>query len=242
MKTIRGIQIASLVAGLTVEDANAFEVVLGRLKEATNTNSDAELALALGLQPSAISAARGRGVVPPAWIINIANGYKASADWLAFGGGFKKEPQGRNQPFWEMDYIKVPRVATELAAGSGSFLDSTEITEELAFRRDWLAHKGQMKDLVVMTIYGDSMEPTLYEKDLALINLSQIKPHTGQVYAVSHDEALYIKRLVCEPGRIIMRSDNSRYADIVLDYDNQAIMDKVKIIGRAIWWCHDNKS
>jgi hypothetical protein len=32
---------------------------------------------------------------------------------------------------------------------------------------------------------------------------------------------------------------NRNYADILLDYGNQALMDKVKIIGRAVWWCHD---
>jgi phage repressor protein C with HTH and peptisase S24 domain len=46
---------------------------------------------------------------------------------------------------------------------------------------------------------------------------------------------------VVEPGRLIMRSDNGSYSDIVLDYNNQALMDKVKIIGRAVWWCHDEK-
>ena len=132
-------------------------------------------------------------------------------------------------------------MAVELAAGAGSFLDSKKVIEEIAFRRDWLAKKGQTKDLVVMTVGGTSMEPTLYDKDIALINLSQTKPITGHIYAVAHDEALYIKRLEEQPGRLIMRSDNRAYSDIVLDYDNQAIMDKVNIIGRAVWWCHEER-
>jgi len=139
------------------------------------------------------------------------------------------------------DYVTVPRVAAELAAGAGSFLDSAEVIEELAFRREWLAHKGKIDELVVMNVWGDSMEPTLFDKDIALINLSRTKPHTGHIYAVAHDEALCIKRIVTEPGRLILRSDNSRYADVALNYDDQAKMDKVKIIGRAVWWCHDEK-
>jgi phage repressor protein C with HTH and peptisase S24 domain len=232
--------LARSVAGLTTEDASCFGDILARLKEATSTNSDAELSLILGLKSSAVSTAKGRGIIPPAWIINIANTYKVSADWLAFGGGFKPEPQGRTQPFFQYDYVKVPRVATELAAGAGSFIDSTELVEELAFRRDWLASKGQLKDLVVMTVWGDSMEPTLKNKDFALINLAQTQVYNSCIYAIAHDESLYVKRLLVEPGRLILRSDNKNYPDIVLNYDDQATMDKVKIIGRVIWWCHDD--
>jgi len=235
-------QVAGSVAGLTAEDATVFEEIVTRLKEATNTKTDGELSLALGLKISAVSTARGRRVIPPAWVLNVSKSSNVSADWLAFGSDFYELTKQKSKPELADDYVKVPRVATELAAGAGSFLDSIEVVEELAFRREWLARKGNPKDLVVMTIYGDSMEPTLHEKDNALINLSQTKPHTGQIYAVGHDEALYIKRLVCEPGRLIMRSDNSRYTDIVLDFNNQAIMDKLKIIGRAVWWCHDERN
>lgn len=235
-------EVAGLVAGLTVEDATKCNEILGRLRLVSNAASDSGFARALGLKQSSISTAKSRGMIPPSWIVNAANLFNVSSDWLIFGGDFKELLQQKAQLGLADDYVKIPRVATELAAGAGSFIDSVEVIEELAFRRDWLARKGQLKHFVVMTVYGDSMEPALHDKDIALINLSQIKPHTGHIYAVGHDDALFIKRLVCEPGRLIMRSDNSNYADIVLDYDNQAVMDKVKIIGRIVWWCHEEQT
>ena len=39
-----------------------------------------------------------------------------------------------------------------------------------------------------------------------------------------------------------LRSESRREVyqeDIVIDWDNQAVMDSVKVIGKVVWWCHD---
>ena len=64
--------VARSVAGLTAEDATCFAEILARLKEVTNTNSDAELSVTLSLKPTAVSTARGRGGIPPAFF-NLRN-------------------------------------------------------------------------------------------------------------------------------------------------------------------------
>ena len=214
-----------------------------RIKQLRDKESRKSLADKLGVGQMTIVRYENNERLPDAdFIVKFCDLFNITTDWLIYGRNSKELPSSISQPEIADEYVKVPRVATELAAGPGSFLDSVEVIEELAFRREWLAHKGQLKDLVIMTIWGDSMEPTLHDKDVALINLAQTKPHTGHVYAVGHDEAVYIKRLVVEPGRLIMRSDNRDYSDIILAYDNQPLMDKVKIIGRAVWWCHDEKN
>ncbi|UQZ89180.1 hypothetical protein C4J81_08205 [Deltaproteobacteria bacterium Smac51] len=84
-KTKRIGQATGLVAGLTKEDSAAAEAILDRLKQISNANSDSELASALGLKYSSVSSAKSRGMIPTAWIINTANLFGVSADWLIFG-------------------------------------------------------------------------------------------------------------------------------------------------------------
>ncbi len=74
-----------MVAGLTKEDATAFEAILERLKSASDAKNDAELADKLGLKRSSVSTAKTRQMIPSSWIINAANLFSVSSDWLIFG-------------------------------------------------------------------------------------------------------------------------------------------------------------
>jgi phage repressor protein C with HTH and peptisase S24 domain len=245
VKTKRIGQVAGLVAGLTVEDATACEAILDRLKVVAGVNTDPQLASALGLEYSSISSAKTRNKVPTAWIINAANLFKISADWLIFGEQSKNEKALAVTPGAEVSESQrtasIPLVDTELSAGAGSFWDSKTVLKHVEINIELIKFKGPLKDLVFMSVKGDSMVPTIAHQDLVLINLSQTTPYSGGVFAVAHDYGIYIKRLVCEPGRLIMRSDNRNYDDVVVDLHDEAALGLFKIIGRAVWWCHDEK-
>jgi len=118
MKTSRGGQVAGQVAGLTVEDATSFDEIINRLKMSSGTNSDAELSVAMGLKSSAVSTARGRGTVPPSWIINASNQFKVSADWLIYGDDLKGR-NGTNGNVKQLDVntIKSPRTVPSAEIG-----------------------------------------------------------------------------------------------------------------------------
>ncbi|UQZ88809.1 hypothetical protein C4J81_06170 [Deltaproteobacteria bacterium Smac51] len=81
------VRIEIKVAGLTVGDATACKDIIDRLRESASANSDRQLATALGLKLSSISTAKSKGIVHPSWIINAANLFGVSADWLIFGKG-----------------------------------------------------------------------------------------------------------------------------------------------------------
>lgn len=186
-----------------------------------------------------------RGKIPGDWIEEVAVRCNVSADWLLFGEGERslldkslsddKENEDRSR------YIQIPLVETELSAGGGSLIDSSRIIKKIEINPEFIKYKGPMNDMVFMTVHGDSMEPTIAHKDLVLINLSQTTPYSGGVFAMAHDFGVYIKRLTTEPGKLILRSDNKFYDDIVIDLRDEAAMSLVKIIGRAVWWCHDER-
>ncbi len=79
--------------------------------------------------------------------------------------------------------------------------------------------EGNPDKMVLMKVYGDSMEPEICHGDMALKrdqSKQQIYPHT--IYAVGVNEEIYIKQIETLPGhRMLLRSLNERYEPIEVD-------------------------
>ena len=63
----------------------------------------------------------------------------------------------------------VPKVKARLSAGDGSFDVDQKISEYYSFQTIWLSKKGNPKDMVLMDITGNSMEPELKDGDTVLL-------------------------------------------------------------------------
>lgn len=124
------------------------------------------------------------------------------------------------------------------STGSGRMNDHVEVNGGLAFKEAWLARMGvNPANLHVIYAEGMSMDPTIADGDVILMDDSQIEPKNGKIYVIRRPEGdLIIKRLVHSlTGRWIIRSDNDdkrQYPDDVLD---DAAMSQLTIVGRAIW-------
>ncbi|MGE4192788.1 MAG: S24 family peptidase [Pseudodesulfovibrio sp.] len=227
-----------MVAGSKVKDATSFEDVLSRLKEATNTFSDAEFARkALGKGQSTISSAKERGKLPPSWVEIVAKKYAISADWLFFGNGqMRLGEKGKDTRICvdETELVMVPLVQARLAAGSGSFESSGEVYGRYAFRNEFLSRKGSPSEMVLMRVAGDSMEPEIKSDDTVLIDQSQKDPRPGQVYAVGVEDMVYLKMIDTLPGKMLLKSYNPDYPPIEVDTRGDHA-DGVRIIGHVVW-------
>lgn len=62
--------------------------------------------------------------------------------------------------------------------------------------------------LVAVDVKGESMEPSLYDGDLVVIDTSDTAPVNGLVYAVNYEGEAVIKRLVRDGGQWWLHSDN----------------------------------
>lgn len=245
------------------------EAVFDRLLEGTGLQRDAQLAGLLGVTPQAISQARRKRKIPENWMTRVAMQCGISLDWLLFGTGTpqaaaseERFPAGRGtavgktaarhegptrsaltlpvqQPMPDIELLAVPLVSASLSAGTGSLETEGEILDFFAFRSDWLCRKGNPDRMVLMKVYGDSMEPEIRHGDMVLIDQSkqQIYPHT--IYAVGVNEEIYIKQVETLPGhRMILRSLNERYDPITVDLRGD-MAESVRIIGKVIWWCRE---
>ena len=129
------------------------------------------------------------------------------------------------------EFIYVPMAKAELSAGGGAVVTSEELGEKYAFRKKWAFESGLCKGKVVlMTVRGDSMEPTFKDGDTVLVDMARIKLISGCIYAMGTDDMLQIKRLERRGKGVRVISDNSRYEP----YD--AAPDEVRIIGQVVWY------
>ncbi|MCJ7664920.1 MAG: hypothetical protein MUO24_11860 [Desulfobacterales bacterium] len=130
------------------------------------------------------------------------------------------------------EFTVVPEVVLEDGAGMGVKGIEQGARERYAFRRQWLSSKGNVKDLVLMEVRGDSMDPTITDGDAVLIDCSKKQVVVGNMYALRTKNAVMVKRL--QPigaARIKVMSDNKLYDSYEIDLET----GDIEIIGQVIW-------
>jgi hypothetical protein len=132
------------------------------------------------------------------------------------------------------DYALVPKVKARLGAGS-SLVTNGDQDGLYAFRKEFLKRIGLegVSSLVMFDVIGDSMEPTIMDRDTVLCSLREKDPVSGYVYAIRVDDELLVKRIVREPGKLIVKSDNPAYGPFEIKQSEHST--NFEIIGRVRW-------
>lgn len=101
----------------------------------------------------------------------------------------------------------VPVLNQKLSAGYGQYLqDEPKIIGYMEVPR-YLKHYG--KNLGLLYVDGDSMEPTLRRGDLVLCDSCG---YSGEgLYAIIRDGDGYVKRVYKDSGKFVIKSDNPMY-------------------------------
>ncbi len=209
--------------------AAKFESFLQRVFQATGVTSQTELASVLKINRSAITQARKKNSIPDKWILQLYKTFGLNPDWVETGSGqtFIKKSASDDSIF-----KNIPKVKARLSAGGGSFEVGSEIEGYYAFRKDWLTTKGNRNKMVLMDIFGNSMEPEMKDGDTILIDESQKDILAGAIYAVGIDDTIMVKRVEKHPNKLVLLSDNKDYSPIYLQGNE---INSVRIIGKVIW-------
>ena len=210
-----------------------FNQVIQRVFEATGIESQTELARILQVNRSAVTQARKKGSVPDRWLLLLFREYGLSPEWLETGVGrvfLKQSPKD------ESSFKKVPKVNARICAGSGSLETDGAIQGYYSFRVDWLKRKGSADKMVLMDIFGNSMEPEIKDGDSVLVDQSQKNVLAGALYAVGIEDTIMVKRIEKRPNQLVLLSNHKDYGPIYLEGDDA---DKVRIIGKVVWCCRD---
>jgi phage repressor protein C with HTH and peptisase S24 domain len=134
----------------------------------------------------------------------------------------------------DSEYVSIKRVDLKISAGiSGygvEYLNGER--SPIFFRRDWLErHKYNPDKLYAIVVTGESMETSLYQDDLVVINGSDTKQVDGEVYAINYEGEVVIKRLQREAGEWYLSSDNPDKRR----FPNKICHENCFIIGRIIY-------
>jgi hypothetical protein len=107
----------------------------------------------------------------------------------------------------------IPKVRLQLTAGITGFAVEPEVEDDeplmTAVPTDWVVQRGfSSSNLIAIHIRGESMEPTFYEGDLAILNTADTRPIDGGVYAINYEGEPVVKRMTRDAGQWWLTSDN----------------------------------
>ena len=202
-----------------------------RIKSLRGLKSQEDFAKDFGLSQVDVSRIE-RGEVKPSTEIlyNICIKYEKDLAWILTGEETDLIISEPAMPYGE--FVSIPQVRGKISAGTGLIPDET-IEMRIAFRRDWIERKGDPKNMSIIKVIGDSMDPTLVSGDLVLVdhNKNYLEP-PGGIYAIFINDIIVVKRLQvlypAEKVRII--SDNSLYDPIEVD------LEQIRVNGKVIWF------
>ena len=133
-----------------------------------------------------------------------------------------------------LDFDFIPKVAAK--AGAGSSLETSGETLGLyAFRKDYITQQGiHVRSSILLEIVGDSMEPLLRSGDTILVDKSDKEVQDGKTYLVAYGDDLKVKHIFKTPRGLILRSENQRYADVLIEPEELGTFAVVH--GRVRWF------
>lgn len=131
--------------------------------------------------------------------------------------------------------VAVSQYAVNASAGPGALPEDEEELSRIAFPERWLRRLagGDPARLSIITVSGDSMEPTLSDGDEILVSGDDGADRLRDgIYVLRVDNALMVKRIAINPAnrRFTIKSDNDGYPDWP-DCDP----DSLEVIGRVVW-------
>lgn len=135
---------------------------------------------------------------------------------------------------FDEEYIRVNVYNIEAAAGAGSVVENNEIANKLAFKKSWIrsSSNAMADDLAVITVSGDSMNPTLYDGDHILVDMTLTTLKNDGIYVLRNDDMILVKRISFNPVTKLctIKSDNNYYES----WEGYQPAD-LDILGRVIW-------
>ncbi len=215
--------------------------------------SKTKFARGTGKTPAQITdICKGRGKPTFDYLLSLNVKYGVNVNWLLSGEGtpfldgsqqvvmYPGNTETDKEVSWHKislnDFILVPKYDVHASAGYGSVIQSEQVVDYLAFKRDWVNHdlRTDPSDLALITVDGDSMEPTIRHGDLILVDLSQTTVKKDSIYVLRLEDVLVAKRLQrIYDGSLVIRSDNPAYKEQIVPKED---LESLQIIGRVIWF------
>jgi len=113
--------------------------------------------------------------------------------------------------------VSVPRVKLRLRAGVASFDTEPDMNgdgHEQIPSAVLISLRLQPKNLLALRVRGTSMEPMMFEDDVVIIDTSDTKPISRELYALNFDGEACVKQLLHRGGQWYLHSINPDHAPV----------------------------
>lgn len=133
----------------------------------------------------------------------------------------------------DVDLIPVYNVAA--SAGPGAMVDwEEEVVERLAFPQGYLRHITSVNPihLKIISVKGRSMEPTLREDDVVMIDVSKRDLSYEGIFVIQDGgHSMLVKRIsrASRKGFVMLVSDNRDHPPV------ERALEDIAVIGKVVW-------
>jgi phage repressor protein C with HTH and peptisase S24 domain len=174
-----------------------------------------------------------RGVTPAA-AARYGLAFRVAPEWILFGGA-AAVPEERDKSFLPAaagDMVDVYNV--EASAGHGALVDSEMVVDRLSFPPGYLRQitSSHPRNLAIIGVKGDSMQTTLADGDLVMIDTSKRDLSFDGLFVLQDGGAsLLVKRVgrAARRGWVKLISDNKVYDAIERE------VGEIDVVGKVIW-------
>ncbi len=178
---------------------------------------------------------KGKTQLSFAWIDRIAKAFGCrDIDLLEDTNGEHDAPSIAAPASQAGDYTAIPVFESPVAAGQGVSSDPGSIVNHNQFRTEWLqtVSDSNLDKLAIVTVAGDSMEPTLRAGDSVLVDRGKNHPYKDGIYVLDGVSGLQVKHVFrhLQDETVSVESDNKIYPSWP-DIDPATI----DWFGRVIW-------
>ncbi|MDD2336637.1 MAG: S24 family peptidase [Geobacteraceae bacterium] len=216
---------------------NNFPEIIERIKIVCSCQTEGDVAKAIGISKNALSNHKSRGSLPFEALFTFCVSNNISADWLFMGmGSPSKDKEDEVSPCQHekpvsANLLELPYVRNDYHPGGSA--------QNFVISSDWVKKvlDADPENLKMLTIFDDSMEPTLENGDQVILDCKYAnngKTFPDGIYALNIDGQLLVKRLQKLPkGVLRIVSDNSAYEPFQMNLDNNS--DVINVVGRVVW-------
>ena len=131
--------------------------------------------------------------------------------------------------------IYLPYYRMAASADEDMLAHEPELYQSLSFKSKWVQNvlKSKPKNLFLIDVIGDSMEPTFHSGDTVLIDTERAHLRSNGFYVFRLEDNLFVKKVeILVDGKIMIKSDNPNYETIILEEERER---ELEVFGRVVW-------
>lgn len=222
-----------------------FDEVFERIKLATNTRTQVEIAEVLDIRQSSISDAKRRNSVPSDWFMKLFEQFGLNPDWLKKGSGpmyLRTEqgyapvdaPQGSVACEDSSRYGGADSRSAIVSVNSTLHAEEDSLGSSSVLGRLNIPQSFASTGLYVVRIDNAAMEPQILKGAFVGVDTAQRRVSSGELYGVNLPyEGLVLKKVFIdtEGKRLLLRSENPEHPEVSLPLEGYEKF----IMGRVGW-------